>query len=95
MASIDLRHVYSLTDFVRNSKAHVERLGETKAPELLTVNGRGAVVVQDAESYQAMQDRLEKAELLESLRQAMREGEAGLGKTVAEARLALREKHGF
>ena len=50
---LDTREIHSLTDFLRNHKAHVTRLKETHAPEVLTVNGKAEVVVQDAASYQA------------------------------------------
>ena len=86
---------YALADFARDAQAHAGRIEGTRTPEVLTVDGRAALVVQDAESYQAMLDRIEKAEFLDSLRQGIREGEAGLGMTAAEARQALREKHGF
>ena len=54
---LDTRQIHSLTDFLRNHKAHVARLKETKAPEILTVNGRAEIVIQDAESYQDLLDR--------------------------------------
>ncbi len=41
---LDTRHIHSLSDFVRNPKAHVARLKETRTPEVLTVNGRAEVV---------------------------------------------------
>ena len=44
---LDTRQIHSLTDFLRNHKAHVARLKETKAPEILTVNGRAEVVIQE------------------------------------------------
>ncbi len=49
----------SLTDFARNTKAHLKRLKRTGRPELLTVNGRAEVVVQNATSYQRLIDELE------------------------------------
>ena len=45
---LDTREIHSLTGFLRNHKAHVTRLKETHAPEVLTVNGKAEVVVQDA-----------------------------------------------
>ncbi len=36
---LDTREIHPLTDFLRNHKAHVARLKETQAPEVLTVNG--------------------------------------------------------
>jgi PHD/YefM family antitoxin component YafN of YafNO toxin-antitoxin module len=49
----------SLTDFNRNSKAHVKRLKRTGRPELLTVNGKAEVVVQSAAAYQRLLTLLE------------------------------------
>ena len=59
---IDLREIRSVTEFQRNLKDYVGRLKEKKTPLVLTVNGRAELVVQDAESYQALLDRLEEAE---------------------------------
>jgi len=53
---LDVREIHPLTDFLRNHKAHVTRLKETHAPEVLTVNGKAEIVIQDAESYQRMID---------------------------------------
>ena len=55
---LDTRQIHPLTDFLRHHKAHLARLKETKTPEILTVNGRAEVVIQDVESYQALLDRL-------------------------------------
>jgi prevent-host-death family protein len=57
---LDLRQVFSLTDFLRNHM--VARLTETHKPVVLTVKGKPALVIQDADSYQVLLDRLEKAE---------------------------------
>lgn len=56
---VDVRNIHSMSDFIRNHKAHVARLKETRMPEVLTVNGRAEVVVLDAESYQNLVDRAE------------------------------------
>lgn len=50
----------SLTDFSRNTKAHLKRLKRTGRPELLTVNGKAEVIVQSASAYQRMATSLEK-----------------------------------
>ena len=68
---IDLKEVYSLTDFQRNAKEHVERLRRSGQPHVLTVNGKAAVVVQDAASYQRMLDETERLEALAGIRRGM------------------------
>ncbi len=50
----------SLTDFARNTRAHLDRLRRTGRPELLTVNGKAEVVVQNAAAYQRLIESLEK-----------------------------------
>ena len=48
-----------------------------KTPLVLTVNGRAELVVQDAESYQEMLDRLERAETVAAIRRGMKDAEEG------------------
>ena len=59
-AMIKPEDIGSLTDFARNTKAHLRRLKRTGRPELLTVNGRAEVVVQNATAYQNLIESLEK-----------------------------------
>ena len=53
-AGIRPEDIGSLTDFNRNTKAHLKRLRRTGRPELLTVNGKAEVVVQSASAYQRL-----------------------------------------
>lgn len=59
---LDLRQVLSVTDFLRNHKELIARVTETKKAVVLTVKGKPALVIQDAESYQELLDRLKTAE---------------------------------
>jgi len=52
--------IRSLTDFTRNTKANLARLRQTGRPQLLTVNGKAEVVVQNAAAYQRLLEALEK-----------------------------------
>ena len=54
--------IYSLTEFQRNTRTHLERLKKSGQPEILTVNGQAEVVVQDAAAYQSLVDKLETIE---------------------------------
>ena len=92
---IDLREVRSVTEFQRNIKGYVGRLKKKKTPLVLTVNGRAELVVQDAESYQAMLDRLERAETLAAIRRGIEQAQRGEGIPLEEAENRLRKKHGF
>lgn len=91
---IDLTEIRSVTEFQRNIKDYVGRLKRKKSPMVLTVNGRAALVVQDAASYQKILDRLEEAETLAALRRGLEQAGRGEGIPLEEAMRQLREKHG-
>ena len=59
---LDLRQVFSVTDFLRNHKELIAKVTETRKPMVLTVKGKPALVIQDAESYQDLLDRLKRSE---------------------------------
>lgn len=92
---IDLREVRSVTEFQRNLKDYVGRLKKKKTPLVLTVNGRAELVVQNAESYQALLDRLEEAEAGAAVREGIEQIKRGEGIPLPEAKRRLFKKHGF
>jgi hypothetical protein len=61
MPKIRIQDIASLTDFHRNSKTHWMRLKLTGRPEVLTVNGKAELVVQDAAAYQRLLAVVERA----------------------------------
>jgi len=88
-----LEDICSLSEFQRNTREHIERLKETGRPEVLTVNGAAAVVVQDAESYQDLMERIERAEAIAGIRRGLEEVAEGKTKPAREALDAIRKKH--
>jgi hypothetical protein len=92
---VDTRQIHPLTDFLRNHKAHVARLKETKTPEVLTVNGRAELVVQDVESYQDMLDRLHHMETLAAIREGIASAERGELKPAEQVFAEMRAKYGL
>ncbi|HSU13156.1 type II toxin-antitoxin system Phd/YefM family antitoxin [Longimicrobium sp.] len=60
----DLRDIYPLTDFTRNTREHIARLRETGRPAVLTVNGRSELVVQSAEAYYRLLEVVDRAETI-------------------------------
>jgi prevent-host-death family protein len=91
---IDLREIRSVTEFQRNIKGYVSRLKEQKTPLVLTVNGRAELVVQDAESYQEILDRLERAEATAAIRNGIEQFGSGEGIALRNAEARLRKKIG-
>ena len=62
---------------------------------MLTINGRAELVVQDAQSYQELLDRLERAEAVAAIRQGIAQFERGEGIALEAAEQRLRTKRGF
>ena len=93
---IDLsKDIHSLTDFKRRTNDFVRQMKETKTPVVLTVNGKAELVVQDAESYQAMLDRLEQVDTVEAIRRGLEQMERCEGRPAEELFAEFRERHGI
>ena len=90
-----LRDIHPLSEFQRGAKMFLDKLKETKAPIVLTVNGKAAAVVQDAESYQKLIDRLELLESVAKIRQSINEFEQGEGLPLNQAFAGFKEKYGI
>lgn len=92
---LDLAQIYSLSDFNRNSKEHIERLKETGEPQILTVNGKAEVVVQDAESYQELLKKAEFAEIAAAVHRGMKAHGRGEGRSMRKALEDIALEAGF
>ncbi len=66
-------NIHTITEFSRNTAAHLKRLATSKQPELYTHNGKPSVVIQDAESYERMAELADYADSLLNIRQALSE----------------------
>jgi prevent-host-death family protein len=69
--------IQSLSHFKRNTAQVMKQMKKSGNPLVLTVNGRAAVVVQDAAAYQRVMDLAEQAGMKEFLRQAKADADAG------------------
>lgn len=92
---LSLSDIHPLSEFQRGAKAFLAKLKETKTPIVLTVNGKAAAVVQDAESYQQLLDRLELLESIAGIRKSIEEFDRGEGMPLKEAWKELQEKYGL
>jgi PHD/YefM family antitoxin component YafN of YafNO toxin-antitoxin module len=89
---VAINDIYSLTDFQRKTREHMQRLKETRRPHVLTVNGKAEIVVQDAEAYQAMVELIDRAAAIVAIREGLDSMERGEGRDAFEALRDLREK---
>jgi PHD/YefM family antitoxin component YafN of YafNO toxin-antitoxin module len=69
--------IQSLTSFRRSSGAFMKHLRKSKRPLVLTVNGKAAAVVQDAEAYQRLLDIAARADAEEGIRQGLEDAGKG------------------
>ena len=90
---IHLDEIHSLSHFQRNAKSFVRRLKSSRKPAVLTVNGRAELIVQDAASYQALLDRLDRAETIVAIREGLESAKRGEGRPAEEVLEELRRKH--
>ncbi|MGK7947162.1 MAG: type II toxin-antitoxin system Phd/YefM family antitoxin [Microcystaceae cyanobacterium] len=90
---LSLGDFYPLSDFQKGASALIAKLKETKAPIVLTVNDQASVVVQDAESYQRLLERLDLLESVAGIRKSVEEFEQGEGIPLSEAFQQLKEKY--
>ncbi|HZD77922.1 MAG TPA: type II toxin-antitoxin system Phd/YefM family antitoxin [Acidobacteriaceae bacterium] len=77
--------IRSLSDFKRDTAAALKQLRKSRRPMVLTVNGRAEMVVQDAASYQATLDALERAEANEGIRRGLQAVAEGRTQPLREA----------
>ena len=87
------RDIHSLTEFKRNTTEFVKQMKENKTPVVLTVNGKAELVVQDAASYQQMQERLEEIDAIDGIRRGMEQMQRGEGRPAEEVFAEFRRKH--
>ncbi len=90
---ITLTNIHSVTDFQRNPKGILGKLKSSKGPVVLTVNGKAEFVVQDAESYQKLLDRLDAAEDLEAVRMGLEQSLLGQGRPAEEFFAEFEKRH--
>jgi prevent-host-death family protein len=69
--------IQSLSHFKRNTALVLKQMKDSGNPVVLTVNGKAEVVVQDAAAYQRLMALAERAEMMEFLRQAKADADAG------------------
>ena len=71
------KDIQSLTTFRRRSGDFMKQLRRSKRPVVLTVRGKAAAVVQDAEAYQRLLDIAAEADAGEGIRQGLEDVEKG------------------
>ena len=89
------KDIQSLTTFRRRSGDFIKQLKKSKRPVVLTVKGKAAAIVQDAESYQRLLDIAARADSHEGIRQGLDQAKRGKGRDVEEFFSEFEAKHGI
>jgi PHD/YefM family antitoxin component YafN of YafNO toxin-antitoxin module len=84
---ISVQDIRSLTDFQRNTKAHLRRLKSSGRPAVLTVNGKAELVVQDAAAFEDMLDAIR------GIQRGLVEMKAGKGEPARKVLDRIRAKY--
>jgi prevent-host-death family protein len=87
------KDIQSLTTFRRRSGDFMKQLKKSKRPVVLTVKGKAAAIVQDAEAYQRLLDIAASADAEEGVRQGLEDVAHGRTRPAKEAFDEIRRKH--
>jgi prevent-host-death family protein len=71
------KDIQPMTTFRNHSAEIMQHLKQTGRPVILTVNGKAAAVVQDAEAYQRLLDLAAEASAAEGIRQGLEDLKSG------------------
>ena len=85
--------IQSLTTFRRRSGDFMKQLKKSKRPVVLTVKGKAAAIVQDAEAYQRLLDIAAYADAEEAIRQGLDDVAHGRTHPASEVFDEIRRKH--
>ena len=89
------KDIQSLTTFRRRSGDFMKQLKKTRRPVVLTVKGKAAAIVQDAESYQRLLDVAARADAYEGIRQGLEQAKQGKGRDAEEFFAEFEATHGI
>jgi prevent-host-death family protein len=89
------KDIRSLSEFKRNSGDFLHQMRDSGHPLVLTINGKAEIVVQDAEAYQKLLDRVDELEALEGIRRGMKDVAAGRTTPLRKFEKDFRKKHGL
>ena len=89
------KDIQSLTTFRRRSGDFIKQLKKTQRPVVLTVKGKAAAIVQDAEAYQRLLDIAARADAAEGIRQGLEDSEMGKVRPAREFFRDFEARHGI
>jgi hypothetical protein len=92
---ISLEQIHSLTDFLRNHKTHIDRLKETRMPEVLTINGKAELVILDVHSFEELVEKIERIETIDAIQAGLASANRGELKPAHQLFAEMKAKYGL
>jgi prevent-host-death family protein len=89
------KDIQSLTTFRRRSGDFMKQLKKSKRPVVLTVKGKAAAIVQDAEAYQRLLDVAASADAEEGIHQGLEDVKKGRTRPAREFFDEFEATHGI
>ena len=89
------KDIHSLSDFKRNTSEFLEQMRNSGHPVVLTINGKAELVVQDAQSYQKLLERVDELEALEGIKRGLADVEAGRVTSLRQFESEFRKQRGL
>lgn len=89
------KDIQSVTTFRRNPALFMEQVKKTKRPVVLTVKGKAAAVIQDAEAYQRLLDIAARADVNEGIRQGLEDVAMGRTRPAQQVFSEIRDRYGI
>ena len=89
------KDIQPMTTFRNHSAEIMQHLKQTRRPVILTVNGKAAAVLQDAEAYQHLLDLAAEASAAEGIRQGLEDLKNGRTRSARSVLDEIRTEHGL
>lgn len=85
--------IHSLTDFKRHTTNFVKQIKHRRRPMVLTVNGKAALIIQDANSYQKLLELADRFEAISSLQEGVAQSKRGEAAPLDDFDKHMRKKY--
>ena len=89
------RDIQSLSVFKRDTSKFLKQMKKTGEPIVLTINGKAAMIVQDAESYEQSLRKWDRRDRIASVKRGIADMKAGSTKPAEEVYRELEKKYGI
>lgn len=84
--------IHALSDFQRNARRHIQQLRRSGRANVLTLNGRAAVVIQDVAAYEKLLDRIDRAEAIAGIQRGIEDMRARRTRPVKHLHAAMKKR---